>query len=315
MRKQAQDERLLRYYLLGELPEDEAISLEARLAEDQRLRDEVSAAERDLIDEYVRGRLTADERGRFEKLFFTSEQRQRKISFGRALVRVVEAAAPAPVSPKAAARTPARRWAHAFLHLPRWGLGYAAALALLAIGFGIWFVAQKERTNRQVAQANAVTQPGGEISASTPQASQVETPIQPTPTPESAPTADAQPPRDKRSRPAPSVATFLLLPGSVRSEDVAEALHIPVGSRVVRLRLHLESVDAAHVFDAFVSSGGMEVLRRTNLRALSTRQGRAVAFDVPARLLSSGRRYEITLSDSRDPSVPLNLYRFSVREK
>lgn len=52
--------------------------------------EEIEMQEEELIQDYVDGHLSADERRRFEKYFFISEERRHKIEFARALRRYID---------------------------------------------------------------------------------------------------------------------------------------------------------------------------------------------------------------------------------
>src|SRR5215813_727702 len=74
----AQDnEKLLYRFLLGEASPDEQEGIEIRLLED---------AEFDLIDDYIRGDLTAGEVRSFEQTFLNSSARRRKLDTARVLL-------------------------------------------------------------------------------------------------------------------------------------------------------------------------------------------------------------------------------------
>src|SRR5512145_3060134 len=89
MEQMSLDEELVVRYLLGQLPEEEQSLLEERAFSDQACIQNILAVERDLIDEYVRGELSGEERRQFEKLFQASSERRRKVEFARALTNIV----------------------------------------------------------------------------------------------------------------------------------------------------------------------------------------------------------------------------------
>lgn len=80
----------IRKYLLGNIKvEDEMRKIEERLMFDDDYFEEILMQEEELIQDYVDGHLSADERRRFEKHFFISEERRSKIEFARALRRYI----------------------------------------------------------------------------------------------------------------------------------------------------------------------------------------------------------------------------------
>ncbi|HWX39780.1 MAG TPA: hypothetical protein VN345_01400 [Blastocatellia bacterium] len=68
------DELTIRRYLLGDLGEEDRLEVETLLLEDGTAFDQVAAIEEELIDEYVRGGLSAAERRNLESGFLSSRQ-------------------------------------------------------------------------------------------------------------------------------------------------------------------------------------------------------------------------------------------------
>ena len=80
----------IRKYLLGYIQvEDERRKIEERLMLDDDYFEKVLMQEEELIQDYVDGQLNTDERQRFEKYFFISEEGRQKIKFARALRRYI----------------------------------------------------------------------------------------------------------------------------------------------------------------------------------------------------------------------------------
>src|SRR5688572_28396605 len=80
----------LRAYLLGQLPEEQQQRVEARIFADEQAQEEMLAVEEDLIDDYVRGDLSASDRANFESHFLSSERRAQKESLARALAATLD---------------------------------------------------------------------------------------------------------------------------------------------------------------------------------------------------------------------------------
>ena len=81
-------DELIARYLLGDLTEKQQIEIEDRAFREQEYRQNITAVENDLIDEYVRRELPETQRRQFEHLFLTSADRRRRIDFARALSTV-----------------------------------------------------------------------------------------------------------------------------------------------------------------------------------------------------------------------------------
>jgi anti-sigma-K factor RskA len=79
----------IRKFLLGYIQVEERRKIEERLMLDDDYFEEISMQEEELIQDYVDGQLNTDERRRFKKYFFISEERRQKIEFARALRRYI----------------------------------------------------------------------------------------------------------------------------------------------------------------------------------------------------------------------------------
>ena len=81
---------MIKSYLLGNLDDSRRIQLEERLLNDGELFEELLISEDELVDQYVAGRLTDDEKRRFESHFLVTADRHRKFQFGRTLNKYLE---------------------------------------------------------------------------------------------------------------------------------------------------------------------------------------------------------------------------------
>ena len=79
------DDATLRRYLLGELPEDEAESLEEAYFADAEALALVREAEDDLLDDYAAGRLGTGERLAFERRRLGTPPQRERLRAARAL--------------------------------------------------------------------------------------------------------------------------------------------------------------------------------------------------------------------------------------
>lgn len=77
----------IKSYLLGSLEQARKTQLEERLLNDAELFEELLVAEDELVDQYIAGRLSGDDRERFESHFVVTPDRVRKIEFGRAFYK------------------------------------------------------------------------------------------------------------------------------------------------------------------------------------------------------------------------------------
>ncbi|HEY6804067.1 MAG TPA: hypothetical protein VI306_10845 [Pyrinomonadaceae bacterium] len=90
MTASSQDNRELRQYLLGLLPESKREAVDQRVLIDSEFYEELQATEDELVDEYLSGRLNDHERKQFESHFLIGSERQNKVMFGRSWQSVLE---------------------------------------------------------------------------------------------------------------------------------------------------------------------------------------------------------------------------------
>jgi methionine-rich copper-binding protein CopC len=83
------DQDTFRDYLLGGLGGDDLEEFEKQLLTDDGVFEELLVAEDELIDQYVGGNLSSDEREVFEKHFLITAERQDELDFARTLRRFV----------------------------------------------------------------------------------------------------------------------------------------------------------------------------------------------------------------------------------
>jgi len=72
-------------YLLGRMSEEESRELEQKVLQNREFFDDVMATEDELIDEYLDGGLTPEERKQFERAYLSAPDRRARVDFARAL--------------------------------------------------------------------------------------------------------------------------------------------------------------------------------------------------------------------------------------
>lgn len=136
MKETFTDEKRLRRYLLDELAEDEQVAIEARLLVDHAYLEQLQIIEEDLIDDYLREKLSPPERAKFERQFNTPECRQ-KIQLASAFHNYLRTL-PAPEYP---APSLLRRMQEVWRQLVSPPvLRAAAAVLVLTFGLGLWWM-------------------------------------------------------------------------------------------------------------------------------------------------------------------------------
>jgi hypothetical protein len=280
------DEGLLVRYLLGRVDPQEQERIEQRYLTEPEFHEELKAAERDLIDQYVHGELPDPEE--FERQFLTSPQRRQKVEFARALQQslgapsLAEAGAVRNLAPP----TSGSAWA--------WRL--AAATVLVAIGAALLVTWQGRVATNRIAETMP-PQPAPGVSTPAPNSGTgAETPSRP-------------------GAPAVRVATFVLVPSLTRDGDETRTLAIAPGVDV-RLQLTLEPGDYDTYRVDMRTADGDEIWREDGLRTIRTSSGDAVVITVPGARLSD-QDYTVRVSgvSARREGELAASYYFRVRRK
>jgi hypothetical protein len=252
------DDELLRSYLLGRLPEEEADGLEARLLQDDELFLLAEAVEADLLAAADRGELAPEERERVLRRLASSPQGRSRLALAHALN---QEAGPAQAEKRQAVVVPFRPRVAAM----RWAALAAAVVAAAGLS---WY--------------SLSNQNGG---GSAPQV------VQERPAP-----AHPVEPRTTPPQPAPTVeaelsrVAFNLTLLSLRGEETLETLTVPEGTGLVELRLSGDDLGSYKTFDVRIRNrAGETVWEQDGLRA---KAGPVVVAEVPAGRLPDGT-YEI----------------------
>src|ERR1044071_1674406 len=82
--------QVLKRYVLGELSGDERDAVEQRYFSDQQIFDQLVRIETEIVDDYVRGRLSAADRASFERSYLQNPDRVRRIKFAAALATRID---------------------------------------------------------------------------------------------------------------------------------------------------------------------------------------------------------------------------------
>lgn len=147
------DRQKLTAYLLGALTEDEQDRVAERYFTDDALFVRLMEVENDLLDQYVRGRLSAEDQSGFESYLKNLPDGRDRVAVARALAEVVEgdrAIAAAregePVSPLAAAEPTGWQWLLGILTQPVPALVSIAGVVVLA-GLLVWWFNRYQELN------------------------------------------------------------------------------------------------------------------------------------------------------------------------
>lgn len=324
--KNINHEKLISRYLLGDLPEEQQVEIEDRAFSDKDYLASIIAVENDLIDEYVRGELSAADRQLFESRFLASAERRKRVAFAKAL-RTVVSEAP---EPEKKVLQDAPRWSwhdslYAFLSglNPAARLAFVAAAILLIVG-AAGLVVETLRLRRQVNQLQAEKQSGQDLQQALDQERRRNEEL------------NAQLNQEKQHReqtdealrqltetteatnPArPVIASLTLLPGLSRGGDQKPNLDLSSDARLVRLQIGIDPEEQYKSFAVELRTlAGRHIWSREKLAARTRRGTRAVMFTLPATVLKSGE-YELGLRGLTEGGglEDVGFYYFNVRKR
>jgi cytoskeletal protein RodZ len=330
------NEERLKSYFLGELPAPDAESLEENCAFSAELTERAQMIESELVDDYLRGNLSAAESDSFETHYLITEARREKLYSARALWRVAGEAN----APKAAAAPDSAIsfWQRLFVRRKYFHLAWTAVLLLLVSG-GLVFYLLTLSARRET--ASETTPPPRETAAveeksvqppapdtETPAAPDAETTAAPAPasktasetasvdektvaapaaakSPENAAAAARRDAPKTERRKTTTFAAFLISAGTLRSEG-EQAIKIAPETTRVSLLFNLPRESSAYPFyRATVKTADGETVYSS---------GRLGALNVvlPAEKLKNGT-YIVFLEGEKASNAPESITEYTFR--
>lgn len=291
MKSERQDDELLRSYLLGELPEQDADRLERRLLAEDDLFELAEAVEADLLAAVDRGGLAPEVRERVLRRLASSPQGRERLALARSLNVLADGQD---------ARTgnenvkPFLRRAPAFPPPPIHWMALAACLILLA-GLG-WFAwqhrGQASRVTSQVAVHTPAPAPQPPAPAAAPTPQPASPPVVKPPRP--APGRSA-PPKEPRQVVLPAVVTLSLMTSRGAGAEDVEQLRLSPGTRRAEVQIDAGDLDDAKSFSVVIRQEQVTVWQKSGLKVTHLHWGPALVADVPARFFAPGR-YEVAVT-------------------
>ncbi len=277
------DERL-RLYLLGALDEHERLNLDERLLIDDELAERVALTESTLTDDYATGKLNQSERELFESKFLVTDERKQNLRLSASLSDYAQTqTATVSHSPEELPWSQKLAGIFAFNSPRAWAVAGSFAVLLLLVGL-TWFVFKRTQESPPLIAKN---EPTTVNSSEVPQTGSPKG--QPSPAPVASPSPETPP---------ATVASFVLMPGALRSGGDMMRIAVPGGERdMVRLSLVVETPSDGPYQAELATAEGQKVLVRSNLKI--TRNGHAkIVLTVPARLLHT-RDYQVKLTQQK----------------
>jgi len=327
--EQILDEELIKRYLLGNLPEAQSLELEATYFNDEEQFDQIEAVENDLIEGYVCGKLTPDDRERFEESYLSSPQRREQVRFFQTLMKLVPPDTSSADQPSSViAEPPAQEPEQTMVSVPvesfekvsrresllarlrglRLSTGLAFAVTtLILIGGGAWLVFETARLRRQLAENEMArnelkrqmeTQREGKDQLS----AELENVRR-----------ELEKMTIQSSASAPAMVSFPFAVGGLRSSDTTlREIVIQQGVKLVELKFLLPEVRYQSYGAAMDISERDKLWSRAGVKPIRTKSGALVVVRVPADWFKKGA-YTLILSGTRNAGEPDPIKYFSVK--
>lgn len=308
-------ESLMRRHLLGPLPEEEAVALEATLLADDEQFERACAIENKLVDDYARGTLSPAERESFERYYLASPVHRRRAEFAKTLTERADAppAKSTPSAPPVSWRT--RLSAKLSISPTLWQFALVAAVLVLAT-VGLWLFFDRARARRELTVLKTESEAAhereralaGQIAAAQEQNEKLADELGQL---RAGGNASVAPPTPAPRR---SVFTFLLSPTLVRGSGESQTLTIPPETDAVRLQMKAEATNARRFQASVRTVEGRQVWGQQAIRPrIGDSKTAVVTASVPAGKLAAGD-YILTLSsvNQAGETEELNRYFFRV---
>jgi hypothetical protein len=307
-------------YLLGEMAEADQTAIELELLADREKFEQVCAVENDLIDSYLRGKMSRDDRERFEGHYLASRYNRERVAIAQILIAGIDRIAGERV--KARERGTGIPWWKRFLNSTRWpqtALGVALVLALLFALGAIWLYLERVRLFGQIAKIeneaqieHASLKQREQGLASRNQELEKEIANERQRHEESK--AALEQLRLQQSSLSPTVLSFLLTPAPVRSEKAPPSLTLPRLNGRVRFLMKLNGDGYAGYQIRFQTVDAQEIFRRPASKVRLGKDREFAALTIHARRLTKGDYILILFgqtTDGRSEEIDRYFFRMS----
>jgi len=302
------DDQKLIEYLLGRLPEDEAVHLDELSITDDGFASRLDGAENDLVDAYVRGELSGETREHFRSFYLSSPKRQEKVRFAETLLARERRAAMADAKPNAdrdrsirveLGGFPKQRPRGFFQLIPQWGFAAAALLLLFTTAS---LLMQNRRLNAQIRQSEAERARLAETQQ------ELEKKLQ-----QSAAATAAETHQSTASSKIPivSVPAFVLAP-ALRGAGSITTITVPAAAKQIKVTLQLETDDFSQYRVTLKDPvTDHPIWRSGEIRAQATHDGKSASVLFSIRpLRQQNYTFEVSGITSRGTSEFISSYPF-----
>lgn len=269
-------------FLLGKLGEQETLKLEEDYFSNTKLFEEILAAENDLIDAYAMGKLSADDRSRFENRLLLNPHQRERVRFAKTLVKY---ASSHPLSTDdvilpAAKTSRLSAFTQLFSGKPLLSLSFSLAALLFFIG-AIWLVFDKSEgvQNNEIAERQIPPPITNETANSSKNA---ETKPDAAPSPQKSVQAQTSLKPEKPQKKAPVIYSLILSPGLTRDGGANQTFTIPARTELVRMRLNFEQGGFSLYHATLETVEGRQVW---SARLKAPKEAKSVEVSIPSKLL------------------------------
>ncbi len=271
MTPELHDDELLRSYLLGKLPEEDADTLERRLLAEDDLFNLAEAVEMDLLASFDRGAFTPEEKEEVLRRLAATPRGRERLAFARSLNTL-------------ATEAKRKRFYHGAIFQPpaiRWMALAASLVMVVSLGRLAW----QYRDDAPKTDIRGATTPAP---TPTPQVS-----ITPPPTPTPPPPPPPPPPRPRAVPTAVLPLSFLTL----RGVEDRQRLELAPNIRRVEIQIDAEGLGEAKSFAVAIRSKDQEtsIMEKKGLTPRKLSWGSGLILHIPANRLPAGR-YKIAVT-------------------
>jgi hypothetical protein len=305
MKDEADNEKLLIRYLLGNLPEEHRLQVEGEFLNDDHYYERLLALENELLYDYAQNRLSPGEREQFEKRFLSSERNRKRAMRASALAHKMSESAPVEVTEVGAAdRAPQHFWQSLKSYFVAQSAAMRVSLAALTIVSLtlIWAVigivrlrneysqprvqqaVQEDRLQQQAQQERArADELNLKLERKIDENAMLRREL-----------SEMRAQSGGREQNAASVISLVLAP-MVRGQAGMKKLYLPPGAGLLKLRLKLKRGAEYKSYQAILlTAEGAERWSQAMLQAQRTGSAPSIDLWLPARILEEGD-YELRL--------------------
>jgi hypothetical protein len=302
MREPALDDVVARRFLLGQLPPEEEERIQELAFEDHDTFVFLESVQDDLIDEFFRGELSADEQGQFESYFLSQPGRRHDVKISRVLQRQFDRISPDSFSQE----RPVLFWLRkqSLVRI----LITVGAIALIAILVGLFYFLRQ-------AGKPAPMHAGPDAPAAIPSPQFTVSPsVQPTDSPSYVQSKPKSPAPEKQKNPS---TYALLAPSPLSRGEGVQPLILASGVSTMTIELALITPTNFRSYEAVLKNEAGTVLQDwPNLKAQRLTSGKALKIELPVALLKSQEFYHFVVSaaNSEGKKEVIAQYPFEVRQ-